>query len=103
MKLKFSILCVIRTTWCSYSVADCACWSRPGLYPKGLFLSESMVVPGRHWENRASAIECNTVLVCVSGRATSLYSIGYIIAYAKQKCTLIIIAKYNNVYIYIYR
>jgi len=30
------------------------------------------------------------------------YSIGYIIAYAKQKCTLIIIAKYNNVYIYIY-
>ena len=31
------------------------------------------------------------------------YSIGYIIAYAKQKCTLIIIAKYNNVYIYIYR
>jgi len=32
-----------------------------------------------------------------------VYSIGYIIAYAKQKCTLIIIAKYNNVYIYTHR
>jgi len=30
------------------------------------------------------------------------YGIGYIIAYAKQKCTLIIIAKYNNACIYIY-
>jgi len=31
MKLKFSILRVVRTTWCSYSVADCACWSARAL------------------------------------------------------------------------
>ena len=52
-----------------------------------------------------TCIFCRTKPLSVSfffSKKLYAYSIGYIIAYAKQKCTLIIIAKYNNVYIYIY-
>jgi len=73
MKLKFSILRVVQMTWYSYSVADCACWSRPGLCPKGLFLSESIPGNGRTWSSLGEQSECHRVYHSLGVRVWASY------------------------------